>query len=141
MEDRTKDSLTEETGATPEPKTPTMSNRRFALLLASPILAPMALGAVLMFGMLIGCGWMFVAMTFFTAAASAAVGIVGIIGAFINAVNGAGAVLLMVSCALGGLGFVYPIFIVAREFSKGYLLFSRAFTAKCREVWEKVNAL
>ena len=112
----------------------TMSNTKLALIIASPILAPIIMIAVMLFFMLIACGWFFVSVTFFTAAAAAAVGIVGIIGAFFNAVNGIGAVLLMLGAGIASLGFVYPTFIIGREMAKGFMILHRELMRKGKDI-------
>ena len=116
----------------------TMSNKKLGLVFASPVLAPMAMAAVVIFFIFIACGWVFVAITFFTSAAAAAVGIVGITGAFFNSVNGIGAVLLILGVGIGSLGFVYPIFIIAKEMSKGFLILHRELMNKAEEVKNKL---
>ena len=116
----------------------TMSNKKLALVFASPVLAPMALAAIVLFFMFIACGWFFVAVTFFTSAAAAAVGIVGIIGVFFNAVNGVGAVLLILGAGIASLGFIYPTFIIGKEMSKGFLILHRELMGKAKEIKEKV---
>lgn len=115
----------------------TMSNRKFAAILASPILAPLSMAPVIMFGMFIACGWMLVATTFFTAAGAAAVGIIGMIGAYQNVANGIGAVLLMLGGSLMGFGLVMPIFKIAKEFCNGFLVLNRELCAKAKELWKK----
>ena len=116
----------------------TMSNKKLALVIASPVLAPMALAGVVLFFMLIACGWFFVSVTFFTSAAAAAVGIVGIVGAFFNAANGIGAVLLMLGAGIASLGFIYPTFIIGKEMSKGFLILHRELMGKGKEIKDKV---
>ena len=119
-------------------RTGSMSNAKLALIITSPVLIPIALAAVVLFFMFIACGWFFVAMTFFTSVASAAIGIVGIIGTFFNVANGIGAVLLMLGVGLGSLGFIYPTFIIGREMSKGFLILHRELMAKGVEIKEKL---
>ena len=116
----------------------TMSNKKLALVIASPVLAPMALAGVILFFMLIACGWFFVSVTFFTSAAAAAVGIVGIVGAFFNTANGIGAVLLMLGTGIASLGFIYPTFIIGKEMSKGFMILHRELMAKGKEIKDKV---
>ena len=114
-----------------------MSNRQYLLLLASPLLVPLAMAPVLMVGMLLLCGWLFVATTFFAGASAAVLGAVGIAGAVANAVNGTGAVLLMLGIGVGALGLVYPILVIAVEFGRGYRQLCRAFLAKTKELLKK----
>ena len=116
----------------------TMSNKKLALVIASPVLAPMALAAVVLFFMLIACGWFFVSVTFFTSAAAAAVGIVGIVGAFFNTANGIGAILLMLGIGIASLGFIYPTFIIGKEMSKGFMILHRELMGKGKEIKDKV---
>ena len=116
----------------------TMSNKKLVLLMSSPMVAPVAFVAVIMFFMFVGCGWFFVAITFFTSICAAAIGIVGIIGAFFNGANGIGAVLLSLGIGLGSLGFVYPTFIIAKEMSKGFLLLHRELMNKGKEIKTKI---
>jgi len=114
-----------------------MSNKKLCIVLASPVLIPSAVVAAVMYGMLIGCGWLFVSMTFFTAAAAAIIGILGIVGAYMNLINGIYAALIMLGCGLCSLGFVYPAFAIAREFSKGFSALRLQLTAKAKELKEK----
>ena len=111
-----------------------MSNKKLALVLASPILAPMVLAAVVLFFMFIACGWFFVAVTFFTSAAAAAVGIVGVVGAFFNTANGLGAVLIILGAGLSSFAFIYPTFVIGKEMAKGFLILHRELMAKGREI-------
>ena len=122
-----------------KPDSSIMSNRKFFLLLASPVLLPLAMAPVLLFGMLLLCGWLFVAMVFFSGAAAAAAGAVGIAGAVANAANGTGAVLLLLSVGLAALGAVYPVLVLAVEFGRGYRQFSRVFLAKAKELIRKAR--
>ena len=115
-----------------------MSNKKFAAVLASPILIPMAIITVMLYGMLLGCGWMFVALTYFTAIAAVGVGVSGIVGAYMNAANGMGAVLLLFGSGIFSLGFVYPILAIAKEFSKGYSALYRQLLIKGKELKGKV---
>ena len=115
-----------------------MSNKKFATVMASPILIPMALVTVMLYGILLGCGWFFVAITYFTAIAAVGVGVLGIIGAYMNMANGLGAVLLLLGSGIFSLGFVYPIFVIAKEFSKGYSALYKQLLIKGKELKGKV---
>lgn len=122
-----------------ENESKTMSNKKLALVIASPVIAPMALAAVMLFFMMIAIGWFFVATTFFTSACAAAVGIVGIVGAFFNMANGIGAFLLMFGTGIASLGFIYPVFIIGKEMAKGFLILHRELMNKWREIKDKVT--
>ena len=115
-----------------------MNNLKLALILSSPVLAPIAVIAVMIFFMFIACGWFFVGICFFTSAAAAIVGISGIIGAFINISNGVGSVLLMLGIGIGSLGFIYPIWVIAKEMLKGFTILHRELILKGKEIKEKL---
>lgn len=116
----------------------TMSNKKFGIILASPILAPIILCAVIMLFMFVGCGWLFVAMTFFATASAAAIGIIGIAGAYVNLAAGIGAVLIMLGIGLSGLGLSYPLFCISKEFFKGFSALSEEMLKKMKEIKSEV---
>ncbi|MFT3952332.1 MAG: hypothetical protein QM689_10395 [Oscillospiraceae bacterium] len=111
-----------------------MRSSKFALLLASPVLAPAVICAVVIFFLLIVCGWFFVAAVFFSAAGAAAIGLIGIAGAFYNAGNGFGAVLVILGSSLIALGLAYPLFCIATEFLRGYRILSDELMKKGKEL-------
>ncbi|MDF2926635.1 MAG: hypothetical protein K0R57_5549 [Paenibacillaceae bacterium] len=119
----------------------TMSTRKFAIItLGWPILIPVAIVAVAMMGMLIGCGWFLVGMTFFVSASAAAIGICGIAGAVANTANGFGAVTLALGCGFIGFGMTMPMFKIAKEFFNGYLTLSQEITRKFIELKAEARA-
>jgi uncharacterized membrane protein len=111
-----------------------ISDKKLFSILASPVLLPVLIGAAVIYLMFLGCGWLFVAMSFFTSAGAAALGIVGIVGAFANAANGIDAFLVMAGCGLIGIGLAYPIFRVSLEFCKGFSVLSSTMVAKLGEL-------
>jgi len=114
-----------------------MNINKAVLIIASPGLALIALSAAILFVLLIAVIWFFVAVLFLISAAAAAIGIAGIVGTFFNAANGIGAVLLMLGVGAGGLGFTYPLFVIAKEMAKTVFILHCELVRKGKEIKEK----
>ena len=114
-----------------------MNANKAGLIITSPVLALIALAAVILFFLFVASIWFFVAVSFFTSAAAAAIGIVSIIGIFFNLANGIGAVLIMLGVGIGGLGVTYPLFIIAKEMAKTVFILHCELMRKGKEIKEK----
>lgn len=114
-----------------------MSDKKFFMLLIWPLLAPFIVIAITFVGMFIGIGWLFVSMVFFTSLSSMAIGILGILGTIANLENGVGAILISLSVSLLGFGLVYPLFTIAKDFAKGFLITSRGVIRKVKELYSR----
>ena len=111
-----------------------MNSNKVALILVSPVLALTALAAAILFVLLIAVIWFFVVVLFLMSAAAAVIGIVSIAGTFFNTANGISAVLLMLSVGAGGLGFTYPLFVIAKEMAKTVFILHCELMRKVGEV-------
>ena len=111
-----------------------MNSNKVALILASPVLVLTALAAAILFGLLIAIIWFFVVVLFLMSAAAAVIGIVGIAGIFFNTANGNSTVLLTLGVGAEGLGFTYPLFVIAKEMAKIVFIFHCKLMGKAGEV-------
>jgi uncharacterized membrane protein len=107
------------------------STKRLAAIIFRTTFTPLIIISAILF---IGCGWLLVATTFSAAAAFAAVGISGIIGAFVNSVNGIGAIMITIGGSLFAFGLTLPIFNVARALSRSFSVFRRDALKKIKEI-------
>jgi hypothetical protein len=132
------------------PKDKRISTRRLLfILLAWPIFLPGMVLAFTLAGVFFIIGWFLVSSLFFTSAFAALLGISNFLSAYINRHNGAGAVLIMIGNGFIVLGFVAPLFLMALEFAKGFMLTSSAVFSvlatlpafSIREIQYKLSAL
>lgn len=113
-----------------------MSNKKYFMILASPIIAPVALCAVMMPVMFIFCGWLIVGTVFLCAVGAIAIGVCGIIGAIVNSAN-LGSLFIMLSCSFISIGLIYPILSIAIEFFQSYKGLQKSLWNKTEEMIKK----
>jgi lipopolysaccharide export LptBFGC system permease protein LptF len=104
------------------------------ILLGWPVFLPFVMLALTLAGLFFIMGWFFVSTIFFTSAFTAVLGVFNFLGVYANRNNGISPVLILFGNGLIALGLAAPIFLMALEFAKGFIVLTRAMLFKLKEI-------